>query len=93
MSVPVQRSRRVCLLKCLERGPLQSEDGQRAAGQLLRHYLSKGEVVLLLKSMDVSCAWSGVFERLPFEWAAIEAIAPKIGCAEQAPHGRIRLHH
>lgn len=28
----------------------------------------------------------------PSEWAAIESIAPKIGCVPQTPHGWIRKH-
>ena len=28
----------------------------------------------------------------PSEWSAIESIAPKIGCAAQTLHGRIRMH-
>lgn len=50
MTTPHERTRAVVqtreFLECLERDPSQSEGMRRAAEQLLRHYPSKGEVLL-----------------------------------------------
>ncbi|HFH4314542.1 BPSL0761 family protein [Pseudomonas aeruginosa] len=50
MTLPSERTRSIVLarelLSALERDPAQREDVRSLAGQILRHYPSKGEVLL-----------------------------------------------